>query len=125
LPIVWTTATNWSVTVPLTAVTNLLAVVAYGVTGNPRPEAAGTATVIYRGTTPLRITSLVRNQQNEWILTGTAIPGKNYRLQYKDRLADLAWQEGGTVAAAGSTASFVCPVDSARSRFYRIQLDQR
>ena len=74
---------------------------------------------------PFQITSIVRGQRDELVLTWTAILGKRYRLQYKDRLADLFWQEGDTVVAAGSTASFVCPVGSATSRFYRLQLDPR
>ena len=84
----------------------------------PTPGAANA--LAYRSP---RFTSIVRRQRDELVLTWTAIPGRTYRMQYQERLADLVWQQGETVVAVGETAAFVCPVSGAISRFYRVQLD--
>jgi hypothetical protein len=57
-------------------------------------------------------------------LRWSAIPGRNYRLQYKDSLEDPSWMNlGDPVMAGGSTVSIDDPGQSTR-RFYRIELLQ-
>lgn len=68
LPITWTTATNWSVVVPLTAPTNQLEIVGHGSAGDPIPGASSTVTVMYTGTTPLPHPPLFIN---EWMAANT------------------------------------------------------
>jgi hypothetical protein len=68
LPVVWTTATNWSVAVPLTALTNQLVIIGQGTTGETLPGASATVTVIYTGTEPLPHPPLFIN---EWMAANT------------------------------------------------------
>ena len=68
LPVVWTTATNWSVTVPLTALTNRLVVTGQDGTGRTMPDATVTVTVIYLGATPGSDPTLYLN---EWMAANT------------------------------------------------------
>jgi hypothetical protein len=93
-PVVWTTVTNWSVTVPLPAPTNQLTVVAEDIRGDPLPGATGAVTVTYHDTVqPFRITSIVREPPNELNLTWTVIPGNSCRLQSATSLSDRDWQD--------------------------------
>jgi hypothetical protein len=55
-------------------------------------------------------------------LEGDAIPGRHYSVEFKDDLADAAWQPlGGPLLAAGSTLTITDGPLSGRQRFYRIK----
>ena len=68
LPVVWTTVTNWSMVVPLTAPTNQFEIVGQDTIGNPVPGANGTVIVSYTGTAPLPHPPLFIN---EWMASNT------------------------------------------------------
>ncbi len=68
LPVVWTTATNWSVTVPLTALTNRLVVTGHDSAGKAMPDATVAVTAVYVGTAPLSQPPLYIN---EWMAANT------------------------------------------------------
>jgi hypothetical protein len=68
LPVVWTTVTNWSVTVPLTAPTNRLVVTGRDSTGKTMPDATVAVTAIYLGATPESDPPLYLN---EWMAANT------------------------------------------------------
>ena len=107
LPVVWTTATNWSITVPLIERTNRLAVAGFDSTGKALPSAAINVTVIFLGASPLnqptlRIASIIGQQRNEAVLTWTNIPGTSYRLESTTNLSDRDWQDVPIIEGATS-----------------------
>ena len=57
-------------------------------------------------------------------VTWSAVPGKSYRLQFKDRLDNAPWTGlGEAVVATGPTASQVdTTAKGAKQRYYRVQL---
>jgi hypothetical protein len=69
----------------------------------------------------LRITGASRlpNPTIQW----QSVPGKQYRVQFKNSLSDSAWTDiSGDVTATGSTAAKVDNTQSAAARFYRVML---
>ena len=53
----------------------------------------------------------------------TAIPGQNYRLAYKNDLADLSWTSvSPDIAATGATATTTDSTVSQTRRFYRVEV---
>jgi hypothetical protein len=59
------------------------------------------------------------------LIQWAAIPGKTYRVQYKDSLADPGWTNlGGTIVAPGETGfAQDLTVTTAAERFYRVVLE--
>jgi hypothetical protein len=55
---------------------------------------------------------------NNVMLNWPAVPGKNYRVQFKDNLNDAVWSEAPGVII-GSQGSFAVPAGQS-SRFYRV-----
>jgi hypothetical protein len=54
-------------------------------------------------------------------LTWSAIPGRTYRVEYKDDLSAPAWSLlGNTIEAVGSSASATDTISLVGHRFYRI-----
>jgi hypothetical protein len=82
------------------------------------------------GTLPNDPNSLLRLLPNPTIAGGgvtvqwQSVPGKTYRLQFKNSLTDVAWTNvTGDVPASGATASKVDPTATGQStRFYRVML---
>lgn len=52
-------------------------------------------------------------------LSWSAVPGKNYRVQFKDNLNDAVWSDLTGAAVLGLQGSFAVPVDQP-CRFYRV-----
>jgi len=53
-------------------------------------------------------------------LSWSAVPGRGYRVESKERLEDAIWMEEGEVIASGAQAYFTSDVASATRRFYRV-----
>ena len=77
------------------------------------------------GTDPINPASILRVQiqaqvssPNNVMLNWPAVPGKNYRVQFKDNLNDAVWSEAPGVII-GSQGSFAVPAGQS-SRFYRV-----
>ena len=77
------------------------------------------------GTDPTDLASVLRLQiaalvssPNNVRLNWPAVPGKNYRVQFKDDLNDSVWQEAPGVVI-GNQGSFAVQADQP-SRFYRV-----
>ena len=78
------------------------------------------------GTDPTNPASSLRLQigvqvspPNNVTLNWPAVPGKNYRIQFKDKLNDAVWLEAPGAAVVGTKGSFTIPADQS-SRFYRV-----
>jgi hypothetical protein len=87
--------------------------------GQPNLAATNEFTIYVRD--PLRILSAERVAGN-LSLTWSAIQGKQYRVQYKNTLAEPRWTDlSGDITAAGTTASKTDEtIGDARQRFYRV-----
>ena len=70
-----------------------------------------------------QISGIVRQADESLRITWTAVPGKSYRLQFKDSLDDLAWNDvAGEIVATGALGQAE-PVSSGRNnRYYRVRL---
>lgn len=56
-------------------------------------------------------------------LSWSTLPGRTYRILFKDALSDPAWtQAGGDIVASASVSGTVIPTASPAQRFYRVQL---
>jgi Tol biopolymer transport system component len=56
-----------------------------------------------------------------WQIRWPALPGKSYRVQFKNDLGDPLWQDlKGNVAIMGNTAYFTDPTVTTTRRFYRV-----
>lgn len=83
------------------------------------------------GTNPIDATSTFKVLPNPATSGGgvtvhwLSVPGKTYRLQYKENVNDLAWTDvPGDVTASGATASKVDSTAPATRRFYQVRLVQ-
>ena len=79
------------------------------------------------GTNPTDATSVLRLQiqmsvANQGLLNWLAVPGKTYRMQFKENLDDAAWTEVPGATVNGNQGSFAFPADAAH-RFYRVATD--
>jgi len=59
---------------------------------------------------------------NLGLLNWLAVPGKTYRMQFKENLDDAAWTEVPGATVNGNQGSFAFPADAAH-RFYRVATD--
>lgn len=80
------------------------------------------------GTQPLQAASAFRwhpVQLNglDVILSWSAVPGKHYRLQFKNNLSDPFWQNSTTVTADGFVVALKEGSEQASQRFYRVLID--
>jgi hypothetical protein len=67
------------------------------------------------------VTARIALSNGKVILTWTAVPGKSYRLLYKENLADAAWKMlQPEVLVSGSVATVEDSVAGQPQRFYRI-----
>jgi len=78
------------------------------------------------GTDPTDPASVLRLQigvqissPNNVMLNWPAVPGKNYRVQFKDNLNDAVWSEAPGATVVGLQGSFSIPAGQS-SRFYRV-----
>jgi hypothetical protein len=78
------------------------------------------------GTDPTDPASILRVQigvqvssPNNVMLNWPAVPGKNYRIQYKDNLNDAVWSDAPGATVVGIQGTFTIPPDQP-SRFYRV-----
>jgi Tol biopolymer transport system component len=80
------------------------------------------------GTNPINDTSVLRVLSLTAVRDGTttvlwsSVPGRTYRVQFKDSVADPSWQDvAGAVLAGASTASKSVPAEpTSGQRFYRV-----
>ena len=73
---------------------------------------------------PFVITS-IRLTNSVAVITWNSVAGQVYRVQYKSRLTDQAWQDAlPDVLATGSTTTLTNALGGATSRFYRVTLVQ-
>ena len=120
-PVTWTTATNWTVNVPLTAGTNHFAIVGCDVAGKPMADAQAVVTVVYTGpglAVPLEL-FVSRRSENELVFTWSATPGRSYRLESKPDLSQVSWATVQETTATSSLASVTNLFDG-QKRFYRL-----
>lgn len=68
-----------------------------------------------------RVLSIVNDTGSDFIITWSSIPGRTYRLQYKDDLSASTWTDAGDIPATNTTAS-TSDNSGGSQRFYRIAL---
>ncbi len=73
-PLVWTSATNWTLRLPVTDSTNSLAIVGSDAQGNGVAGASNRVTVVYNGAPPPASASVVINE----IMYSPAVPGAEF-----------------------------------------------
>ncbi|MBM3845560.1 MAG: hypothetical protein FJ405_04645 [Verrucomicrobia bacterium] len=70
---------------------------------------------------PPRFVSVRPRAQGGWNLSWTVEPGRNYRVEWKERLLDTTWNQLGTlVATEPGDATMADPEQNASARFYRV-----
>jgi hypothetical protein len=92
------------------------------VTDNGTPNLSGTNsyTVVVLETLTSNALSLVND---DWVLAWNSIPGRTYRVQFKNDLTETAWSDlPGDVTATGTVSSKSDFVGAATQRFYQILL---
>lgn len=93
------------------------------VTDNGSPPLSGTATFSVAIFKAPRFTAILPPVDGLVTLEWEAIPGKNYRVQYKDDLSTATWNDlGDMVVATGPTAFTTDNIANSRQRFYQVLL---
>ena len=77
-------------------------------------------TVVVLETLTSNALSLVND---DWVLAWNSIPGRTYRVQFKNDLTETAWSDlPGDVTATGTVSSKSDSIGAATQRFYQILL---
>ncbi len=121
-PITWTTVTTWSLQLTLAEGANTLAAQGYALRGNPITNANASLKVNFvNPNSPFKVEATISSDRAV-ILTWTAVPGKTYRVQYKNSLDEANWSLLNTLTATGNTLSASDNPDSLlQQRFYRVE----
>lgn len=122
-PITWTSRTAWTLTVPLADGANLLRVQGMDRRGTPLDSATDTLTVTRTsGDAPLTVKIIDVSLANGSVgLKWSAIPGRTYRVEYKNDLAASWTPLLPDVPADGDTASAIDNTATGPHRFYHVR----
>jgi hypothetical protein len=111
-------STNWTDVNPIVTATNISASVTNFVGSDPQR--------FYRVKvvdTPQPVILSLQVTNENAVITWSAVATRNYRLQYKTNLTDVAWTEiTPSITAASATATTTNAVGAASQRFFRIRL---
>lgn len=124
-PINWTSLTNWNVTVPLPDYLNVLIVRGVDNYGHFLTNATDfiTITNLAANLPAPRISAVSIGPDGTFTFAVAVVPGRTYRVEYKDELNDPRWSAlGDDRSAVGTELSVSEPLNVGRQRFYHILL---
>jgi hypothetical protein len=89
--------------------------------GSPALSDSATFAIIANTISPLRVTGVSVSGANVVTLNWISQAGKTYRVEFKDSLAETAWNTLGDFNGTSNTTSATNSVSGTPQRFYRIQ----
>ncbi len=111
---------TWTPTQPQTPSTNVITV---RVTDNGAPPASATRAFTVIVAPPPQLTGITRPVAGSLSLTCSTIPGKTYRVEYKNDLHAGPWQPlGADRTAVGTSLAIIDNIGLQPQRFYRITI---